>query len=214
MARRLLGPRFFPAAGRLYRRIFVDLDEVVRCLPALPQRALVLDVGGGDGELIARLLARRADLRVVMIDRNPQLGGSLGEAVRSRVELRAGTSLSSYREEGGLAPDAVLISDVVHHVPPSERAAFLADVHDLSEGGPAMVVIKDIQPGSFTAWLSRFADRYVSGDRQVELIPQDDLEALATRALVGFSVERTALLERDPPNYCSVFRRPAAPPGT
>jgi hypothetical protein len=206
----VLGPRFFPLAGRWYRRIFVDLDEVVRCLPPLPSGALVLDVGGGDGEIVNRLLRQRPDLRIVMLDRNPRLGGSLDDEARRRVVLKAGTSLSEYRGAGGQPPDAVLISDVVHHVPVGEREAFFADVRQVLGDAPALVIVKDVEPGHFISWLSLMADRYVSGDRQVALVSQDEVERLAVAALPGFASERTALLARNPPNYCSVFR-PAPP---
>jgi hypothetical protein len=44
-----------------------------------------------------------------------------------------------------------------------------------------------VQPGSLRAWAGLASDRWVSGDRNAQLI--------------GWQ----ALLERDPPNYCIVF---------
>src|SRR3990172_5932074 len=56
LARRLLGDRWFPVVGRLYRRLFVDLRKVAEGLPKVPEGGHVLDVGAGDGELVNLLL--------------------------------------------------------------------------------------------------------------------------------------------------------------
>jgi hypothetical protein len=59
MARALLGKRWFPVVGGWYRSVFVDLARVVDGLPDLPAAARVLHIGGGDGQMINILLARK-----------------------------------------------------------------------------------------------------------------------------------------------------------
>ena len=74
LARRVLG-RHFSVAGRIYRGLFVDLEEVARCLsPHIPAGAVVLDVGGGDGDPLNPLLRLRPDITVRLVDPSPEVG--------------------------------------------------------------------------------------------------------------------------------------------
>ena len=74
IARKLLGPAFKPV-GEVYRRLFVNLERIVDVLEReLPREATVLDIGGGDGALIDRLLFRRPDVKVTMCDIAPAIG--------------------------------------------------------------------------------------------------------------------------------------------
>ena len=55
--RHLVGPRLERGLSDLYRRVFVDLDVVADVLAReCPENARILDIGGGDGELINKLL--------------------------------------------------------------------------------------------------------------------------------------------------------------
>jgi hypothetical protein len=71
-----------------------------------------------------------------------------------------------------------------------------------------LLVVKDVAPGGFRAWLSVFADRWVSGDRGVELIGPREACALVARVFPGWVARETPLLARDRPNYCVVFEAP------
>jgi 2-polyprenyl-3-methyl-5-hydroxy-6-metoxy-1,4-benzoquinol methylase len=204
LVRRVLGPRLFKPLGRLYRSVFVDLDAVSASFPALPPNARVLEVGGGDGQMLSALLARFPDARATMIDVSAQLGGALEPAVRARVEVLPSTSMRKYAELGRPAPDLISVCDVVHHVPPALREEFFGDLARLL-GPHTSLVIKDIRPGSPRARLSYLADRYISGDQQVSLIGEDALEALVKRSLPRLRPTRTSLIDRDGPNYAIVF---------
>jgi hypothetical protein len=207
LARRLLGPRLFPRVGRAYRALFVDLERVVDSFPPLPPAGHVLEVGGGDGELLNVLLARHPGLRATLIDLNPGAGGGLRPALRDRVELLSGTSLADWLARSDRRQvDLVVLSDVVHHVPGQERAAFLAQLRGLLERRQTVLVVKDVRRGGWRAWLSELSDRYVSGDRQVRYLVEDEMEALVTASIPGVTATRTALFSRNPPNYCLVFR--------
>lgn len=211
MARALFGDRWFRSLGRCYRSVFVDLEKVVDSLPDLPPGSRVLDIGGGDGDMINILLRRRPDLEVTMIDLSPRLGTFLEPDVRRRVRLMSSTSLKDYAASEYQTPDFVLVSDVIHHVPPSTRPAFFADLRQVLRGRPTTLVVKDVELGSFRSWLSEWADRYVSGDRTVSLVSREAVTALVREAFPHVEVRPTGLYQVDAPNYSLVFSIAGSP---
>jgi len=48
-------------------------------------------------------------------------------------------------------PDFVLVSDVLHHIEPSARVAFLTEIRELIGGRPAKLVIKEVEASHFLA---------------------------------------------------------------
>jgi cyclopropane fatty-acyl-phospholipid synthase-like methyltransferase len=205
LARAILGTRLFPIFGSWYRAVFVDLEKVVDSLPPLKPGSRVLDIGGGDGEMINILLARHPDLDITMIDRNPRLGLFLTPESRKRVRLMPSTSLQDYAATQHEAPDLVMVSDVIHHVPVESRSAFFADLRLVVAGRPTTLVVKDVERGSFRSHLSLWADWYISGDRQVSLIGRDELTGLVKAAFPTAQVQSTKLYDVDRPNYSLVF---------
>src|SRR5215471_975102 len=98
--RRLLGPHQARRAGRWYRGIFVDLGKEAAALAsAIPRDAHLLDVGGGDGEPLNRLLALRADLRITTLDTGPVVGQWLENRFAAQVVRLPGMSLADYVAE-------------------------------------------------------------------------------------------------------------------
>lgn len=207
--RRLVGPRWARRLSRRYRAIFVDLPTEAAALAAvLPSGAHVLDVGGGDGEPLNHLLAIRGDLRVTTLDPGAVVGQWVEPCYASRVTRLAATTLAGYLTSGRPNPDAVLIADVLHHVPESERAAFLQAVRVLLDRVPGLrVVVKDVEPGSWRALLGYWSDRYVTGDAQVSPISRERLLRLLEEVLGPLRHEHTSLFETDPPNYAIAFFR-------
>lgn len=194
IVRRLLGPAFTPV-GAAYRRIFVDMAPVADWIAArLPPGARVLDVGGGDGYVVKLLLDRRADIFVTMTDVAPAIGAFLGPAERARVTLLPGT------DAGTLSGpfDAITLADVVHHVPVSQRGGFFAMLGDLAtRSGAQCIIIKDIRPRGLRAWLALVSDHWITGDRAVVQIAEDEIR------LPGWT--RVEMAMPDHPNYCLAF---------
>ena len=209
LTRRVLGRRLFARIGPAYRAVFVDLSKVVDSMPDLGGCRRVLDIGGGDGEVINLLLERHPHLEATMIDLAQNLAAAVKPHVRNRVRVLPRTSVRAYAALGEPRPDLVILSDVLHHVPVPLRPQLLADVRDLLEAWPALLVIKDVEPGSWRARLGYLADRYVSGDRQVELQPRAELVDLVRRVFDGASVEESPLMTVDRPNYSICVRIPA-----
>jgi 2-polyprenyl-3-methyl-5-hydroxy-6-metoxy-1,4-benzoquinol methylase len=207
--RRLLGPRLALAAGRRYRAVFVDLDKVADTLAVLiPKDAHLLDIGGGDGEPLNRLLARRPDIRVTTIDPAPVVGQWIETRFETRVVRMPGTDIMDYLAKDTAAPQAVLLADVMHHVPPASRPALVRCLGKLLERNPTLkIIVKDIEPGTWRAQLSYWADHYITGDRGVRLISQEDLQGLFAAELGRLRCERSDLIARDSPNYAVAFSR-------
>lgn len=178
----------------------------------MPAGAVILDVGGGDGALIDRLLERQPEARVTMLDLKDDLGNAVRPELRDRLEILPRTNLVQYAALGRRQPDLIIVSDVVHHIPPPERESFLREIRDLVLGHAAKLVVKDVAPGGWRATLGYLSDRFISGDREVALISQASLEALVRRVFPGSTCTPTDLLARDAPNYCLVFDLPASPP--
>lgn len=203
----LLGDRAFRAVGRAYRAVFVDLNREIATIAAeIPPHAHVLDVGGGDGEPLDRLLALRPDIRVTTIDVSPSVGAWISEAHASRVVRIPSTTLERYLTSGAPIPDVLLACDVVHHIPRAVRAAFFAAVAVVFErNGGLRFIVKDVEPGHWRATLGYFSDRYVTGDRTVSPVSRADLVVAITGSRPGLHWRETGLFNADPPNYALVF---------
>ena len=186
--------------AKLYRLVFVNLRHVADRLAAeLSVDANVLDIGGGDGELLNLLLAARPDLRVTMVDIAPSVGKFLEPRHRDKVSLQPATPVETHSRERPGYYDAAIISDVMHHVPPTMRVQFLTAVaQTLKPAAPLFV--KDIEPNHPIASLSLFADRNISGDKNAKLISMQQLQAVATEAGLVSSSE-LGLISVDRPNY-------------
>lgn len=207
--RRFLGPRLARVAGRRYRAVFVDLDKLAATLAAMiPKDAHLLDVGGGDGEPLNHLLARRPDIRVTTIDPAPVVGQWIDRPFETRVTCMPGTSIVDYLARDMPAPQAVLLADVMHHVPPASRPVLVRCLGKLLERNPALkVIVKDIEPGTWRARLSYWADHYITGDKGVSLISQEELLHLFTAELGQLRCEYSSLIVEDGPNYAVAFSR-------
>ena len=207
--RRLLGPGHARSVGRLYREIFVDLGKVAAALSeVLPAHAHVLDVGGGDGEPLNYLLAAREDLSVTTLDPAPVVGQWIEDRFACRVLRLGATTLSDYIASGRSAPDAVLIADVMHHIPIAARRDLMRSVGTLLDRAPSMrIIVKDVEPGHWRSLLGYCSDRYVSGDRNVSLVSRADLGRLVKETLGALRHVDTPLFHTDRPNYAVAFLR-------
>lgn len=203
--RRLMSPELERKAAGVYRAVFVDLKKIARLLAdQLPQDARLLDIGGGDGELLNYLLDRRPDVTVVMVDVAAGVGRFITPGNRGRVVFHPGTSIEDHARGLDLPYTAALVSDVMHHLPVDYRGPFLGSVHAaLAPGAP--MFIKDIEPGHPIASLSLFCDKYVSGDRGVVLVSMAALRALGASVLPKHHADEVGLYAIDRPNYLVRF---------
>ena len=207
--RRFLGARLARRVGRWYRAIFVDLaKEAAALATVIPRDAHLLDIGGGDGEPLNHLLALRPDLRVTTLDPGPIVGQWIDERFNGRVTRLARTGLEEYLARGRPDPDAVLIADVLHHIPEAERAGFLSTLRVLLERVPRIrIIVKDVEPGFWRARLGYWSDRYITRDLGVSPISREHLTRLLEEAFGPLRRESTNLFDADRPNYAIAFFR-------
>jgi hypothetical protein len=207
--RGVLGARWARRAGRWYRAIYVDLaKEAAALASAMPRDAHLLDIGGGDGEPLNHLLNLRPDLRVTTLDPGPVVGQWIEARFDGQVTRLPGTSLAEYLAGSRVNPDAILIADVLHHIPEIARADFLGSVRTLLDRVPTLrIIVKDVEPGYWRALLGCWSDRYITGDVDVKPISRKDLVYLFHRELGPLRCEDTNLFEVDRPNYAMTFFR-------
>lgn len=202
--RKIAGPLEVPLCDA-YRAVFVNMKRCVRQMePGVPHGAVVVEVGGGDGVVADELLKLRPDMRVVMLDIRPSIGRFITTNVRDRVELHPSTSVADFlaRGGGGMA-DVLVLSDVVHHVPPDQRRLFMRDCVQLLRSG-GRIVIKDIEPKGFVAWLAQFTDKWITGDRHVSQLGAQGMRQLVA-TVATFSAAEQILSDREAPNYALAF---------
>jgi ubiquinone/menaquinone biosynthesis C-methylase UbiE len=118
------------------------LDRALEGVPK-PERALVVDVGGGRGDFARRLIrhARRRGRRVhvVVVDRDPDLLRTARLADSSAVSVvRADASALPFRDAG---VEAVTISLTLHHMEPDAAATCLREMHLASR---VAVIVNDL----------------------------------------------------------------------
>jgi hypothetical protein len=127
------------------RRITEELAPAIVAGYEWPRDAVVCDVGGGVGTLLAAILRDRADLRGVLVD-GP---GVLAEAdtwlssvgLRDRVELREGNMFEHVEAHA----DVYLLKDVLHDWGDPACAQILSTVRATMQPGSRLVLVEDLQ---------------------------------------------------------------------
>jgi SAM-dependent methyltransferase len=88
---------------------------------------------------------------------------------------------------------AVLISDVLHHLPPASHLGLARSVeHALAPGGVCVIKDLDAEPLWKNRW-NRVHDRIVAGPEPIHCRPLDEMAALFGR--VGLDVERSERID-------------------
>lgn len=201
LLRAWMPPSLERTAANAYRAIFVDLDRVAAKLAeVLPREANVLDIGGGDGELLNRLFALRPDVRVTMVDVAVSVGRFLDPDSQTRTTLIPATTIQAHLGSLQHKYDAAIVVDVMHHVALDQREDFVCAVSQALRPD-ALLLVKDVEPGHFRATLGFLCDKYISGDRGVVLISSAQVVAIADRLLPGSAPIEVGLFDIDRPNY-------------
>ncbi len=177
-ARRLLGPRLERVAADRYRRMFVDLDALAATIAGLGSFATVIEVGCGEGALLARLMdALDPDASALGIDIAPNPGH--GYTGRNRnVEFRQAAVAEVVAD--GLRFDLVVVSDVLHHIPPVDRRDFLESCRELLTPNGTIVVKEWVRRRNVAHLAAWGSDRFISGDKGVAFFSEDELRVVFT----------------------------------
>lgn len=183
--RRLFGP-FERQVAEAYRRAFTDLDDLVRVLKAwVPSGAELLEVGCGEGAVTERLTRAYPAANITAIDVTPSVGRLFsGDASRVRFQVR---TVEEVAQERPGAFDLVLLSDVIHHVPPAARAAVLESCRRALAPGGTFVFKDWARRPTPIHLLGLLSDRYLTGD-DVHYLSAAELRAMAVSAFGPGSV--------------------------
>jgi orsellinic acid C2-O-methyltransferase len=154
----------------------------------------VVDVGGGNGALIASVLVGHPSLRGVLFDLEPGLDGAdeylRKRGVRDRCELVPGNFFDSVPEVG----DAYLLKYVLHDWDDDRAAAILASCRRWMRPGTHVLVIDQLLPRRATDTSNdRFSltlDMHMYALFGARERTEDELLGMLGRA--GFEVERVA----------------------
>jgi SAM-dependent methyltransferase len=188
-----------------YRRRFIDLDSCARLLAGAVEAKSILEIGCGDGQFAAPLLARFPGARYVGIDVAPDVG-RLFRGDTSRSDFRSVGS-RTFLDEGNGPFDLVVLVDVLHHVPPELRADVLEDARTLTAEGGSYAVkdwVRSHSPWHYAAWAS---DRFLTGDR-VRYFDEHELRALVPSQHHEDGLVLSAYVPPRGNNRLLVYRRP------
>jgi 2-polyprenyl-6-hydroxyphenyl methylase/3-demethylubiquinone-9 3-methyltransferase len=178
--RRLLG-RHERRITDLYRAIYFDVDSFVDQVHAwAPDARSILEIGCGDGGITQRLASRYPDARLLGTD-IAATPGHLYAGPTDRVSFeRLSAAEIAARHEGRF--DLVLFTDVLHHIPISEREGVLAAASAALSPGGALIVKEWERTGSPIYWLGYASDRWITGDR-INYATVAELRSLVLRAM-------------------------------
>jgi 2-polyprenyl-3-methyl-5-hydroxy-6-metoxy-1,4-benzoquinol methylase len=178
--RRLMGPQLERHVSAAYRGLYVDLDDLARTIGRLGPFASIAEVGCGEGAITTRLAAAFPDARIVGIDIVPNPGCNF-DGDRERVTFES-MEVASLSERDAHAFELVVVCDVLHHVPESERLEFVRACHRLVAPRGLMLVKEWEHRRNFFGALAFVSDRFVSGDRDVHFLKRDELVNTLTQA--------------------------------
>ena len=178
----MLGPVEAPISSA-YRSMFINVGQLGDVMAAVSFGPRVLEVGVGDGVIATQITTRRPDATVLGIDlaQNP---GSLFEGDPTRAQFRT-ISTSELLAEKPKPFDAIVIADVLHHVPPAIRPALLSDVSALLADNGVLLVKETVVVPSPGYWMGKFSDLYITGDRNVSYLREDHLHQLIVENVEG-----------------------------
>lgn len=160
----------------------------------------VVDLGGGDGELLAGVLAGAPLARGVLVERPPALEGArvrLGALLESgRCELVEGDFLRSVPR----GADVYLLSRVLHNWSDEDAAAVLRHCREAMAPGGSVLIAERVLPDDGPSWLSAALDVQMmvmtTGAERTEREYEALLRSagLTTRRLLDLSLEMRLLV--------------------
>lgn len=138
---------FHGAMSELTRRIGSSLSAVLD----LPDDALIADIGGGAGELLAGVLARRPKTRGLLFDLQHALDRAVRvlerQGVKDRCVLRAG----NFFDEVPKGADVYLMKSILHDWDDMNVVRLLERCHEAMRGNALLLVIERVMPEQLNA---------------------------------------------------------------
>ena len=180
--RTLLG-RFERPASTAYRSLFMSAEALALTISSLSQGPRILEVGVGDGLVAQHISECCPESSMLGIDLCIQPGRMfIGDS--DRVSFRQQSVHDLLLEEP--APfDLVLLLDVLHHVPESERAGIVEACGRLTAPGGLFMVKESCRVFSPAYPFFVLADRWIGGDRAVSFLAVTEVEQLVLASVEG-----------------------------
>ncbi|MFY1631958.1 methyltransferase domain-containing protein [Solwaraspora sp. WMMB335] len=187
IVRHRLGRLEIPAA-ELYRALFISLDRLGRQIAGLSDPKRILEIGCGDGALAQRLTTVYPAAEYLGIDPAPTAGRLYrGDPARAQFRCQDTAALVAQQPDPF---DLVVVVDVLHHVRATERPALLRHAAGLTAVDGLLLVKEWARDRPVAGRLAYWADRYVTGDREVDFLTEAQLLALLHEQLPQFGVTR------------------------
>lgn len=166
------------AISDAWRSAWVNLDAFTSQVKSrVGSSDRILEIGCGDGAVTERLAAAYPHASLTGIDICPQPGRLFkGDTQRVRFLRTSAAELCANEPRSyGL----VVIADVIHHVPKSERMTVLGSSRGLVAPGGTIVFKEWLRKPNAICLANYLVERIITGDR-VHYLRESELHALAT----------------------------------
>jgi len=179
--------RHEPLVSELWRGMFVDVAHwtsiVLRWAPG-PGR--ILEVGCGEGYSTARLVEAYPEVPLDAIDIAGNIGRLYdGAAGAANFRIAFAEEIAA---ESPAAYDLIVLSDVLHHVPPGQRTSLLQAIRTLlAPGGTLAMKDWNRAPAQPIHWAVHGSDRFLTGDR-VQYMTRAEARQLVESVFGGESI--------------------------
>ncbi len=187
--RKALG-RYERPISDAYRGIFINLEDLAARIRGWTKPRRILEIGCGEGALAELLTRDFPEAEYLGID----IIAHLGRMYAGRTENVSFRQVEAQvlAEETPGEFDLIVLNDVLHHVPDSEREAVLDAARRLlaPEG---ILVFKDwVRRATPIHALCYVADVYIGGDRSVRYMDHAEQVGLLTQVFGPNSIQDTA----------------------
>jgi 2,7-dihydroxy-5-methyl-1-naphthoate 7-O-methyltransferase len=155
----------------------------------------VLDVGGGDGTLLAAILAAHPDVRGRVLDLPPTAAAAADRFARAGLDDRAGALPASFFDPLPAGADAYVLSDILHDWNDDRAREILAGCRAAAAPDATVVVVEPVRgQGAGTAIDLHLLMCFGGRERTVDQLAAMGADCgLALAEVVPVADERTAL---------------------
>jgi 2-polyprenyl-6-hydroxyphenyl methylase/3-demethylubiquinone-9 3-methyltransferase len=186
---------FGPLEGHVsnaYRGVFIDLSDFVQQIQRWGRADRILDLGCGEGALTQELARAFPTAHITGLDITSRVG-RLYTGPTERVAFHQDT-IARFAAENASQFGLVVVCDVLHHVPPPERAGFLTLATRALKPDGFLVLKEWTRSATLMHLLCFLSDRFVTGDR-VRYHSARELRELLEGSLGNGSITAEALIK-------------------
>jgi hypothetical protein len=169
----VLGEPFFawlahhPESAARFTGAMTDLTSAIKA-PAIASLPLggtrtIVDVGGGDGTVLAIILAAHPSMRGVLFDLPHVAAGAPKTLAERGVSDRADCVAGDFFESVPAGRDSYLLSVVLHDWPDQQALSILRNTADAGGSGARLLLIEFVVPTGDTPHLSKLFDLTMLG---------------------------------------------------